>query len=1182
MPLKKNSGLGLAALVFALLALCLFWACIPTDEKGHTFFEIKSDTAWSKYDTLIISWKDPASALGGDLFTGSPDAFGSSKKVPADGYLGQKIEITVKGVRAGKTVHVEVLKYDGIESKVEATLQVVAEGTNLDYDASPITLGEKDSANLPDVKVTPEILFDKSLQWSSSDSQVFVVEGGQIIAKGSGSATLTGQLVSNPARIFAISVTVGVFTAPVEKVGFKIETLTLYVSGAAEALEATVTPENADPRVDFKLSDDTKARIENGKIVGLIPGDLTVIAQSRADAGKKDSLTVAVKASPNTGKPIPPAPVIASLNGSDGTMTVSWNAVEGADTYNLFYGEGGTVDKSGNRLKNAVSPAIITGLTNGTSYGFALTALNATGESEVGPVLAATPSIPAPAAPTINAVSAGDGKATVAWTPVEGATTYNLYYAAGATVGLTGTKVAGAVSPREVTALINGAQYAFALSALSPGGESPLSPVVTATPKANAPGAPTNVTAVGGDSLVTITWSPVAGAVAYHVYMGIGATVGKQDHKYSNVTSPFVATGLSPANGYAFAVTAVTGLVESELSNVAIASPALDPPGIPVMKSAAAVQGAFSVAWNAGTGAASHNLYYAPGSSVTLAGTKLSGAISPKSVTGLPECVDYTFAATAVNAKGESALSANPLTAMMKSAPPTLSAASGNLGKCLSEKADFSVTATGSGIISYQWRKDTVAIPGATSAAYSIPSVAAGNAGSYSCVVGNGCSGKVTSAPAVLTVRTQPVISANLSNPAVQHPGNSLTLRVAATGTGPLTYQWKRKGIDIIGETDSSLSLSNLTMADSGAVFTCLVSNGCGTGVLSNPAALKVTAPSKISMGLDHYLIIMTDGSTWAGGYNTQGQLADGTDYNKFTPVQVLTGIKEVTAHSLRSYFLKTGGSVLSAGYNFDGALGNGTFVNAKTPVNVMTSSGALFNDVLKIGKGFGGHTIFMKTTGTVWGCGSSNTSSLGRVEDNGYPNPIAIMVDSLVQLTGIKDAASGVGHSIALATNGAVWGWGRNFNGQLGDGSDSQRVYAKQVMTGVVKIAAGEEESYCLKADGTLWAAGLNEFGQFGNGTVAKSSTFFQIASGISDVASGVEHLLVKKTDGSVWASGKGQFGALGTGNEIDSPVRVKVISTGVAAMDAGRGNSLFLMTDGTLIGVGVAFSNTLKQLSY
>lgn len=1182
MSLKKNSGLGLAALVFASLALCLIWSCIPTDQKGHTFLEIKSDTAWLKYDTLILSWKDPASALGGDLFTGSPDAFGPSQKVPVDGYAGQKIEITVKGVRSGKTVHVEVLKYDGIGSIVEATLQMVAEGTNLEGDPSPIILGETDSANLPIVKVTPETLFDKSLQWASSNPEVFVVEGTRIIAKGTGSATLTGQLVSNPAKIFAISVTVGVFTAPVEKVDFKTETLTLYVSGAGEALEVIVTPDNADPRVEFKSSDDAKARIENGKIVGLIPGDVSVIAQSLADAGKKDTLAVTVKPSPNIGKPIPSAPVIASLQGSDGAVTVSWAAVEGADSYNLFYGEGGTVDNSGNRLKNVVSPATVTGLNNGSSYGFALTALNASGESEFGPVSAATPSIPIPAAPTINAISAGDAKATVAWAPVVGATSYNLYYAAGATVGLSGTKVPGAVSPREVSDLVNGTQYAFALSALSPGGESPLSPVVTATPKSGAPGAPTNVTAVGGDSLVTITWSPVAGAVAYHVYMGIGATVGKQDHKHSNVTSPFVATGLSPANGYAFAVTAVTALVESELSNIAMASPALDPPGIPVMKSAAAVQGVFSIAWNAGTGATSHNLYYAQGSGVTLAGTKLSGVLSPKSVTGLTECVDYTFAATSVNAKGESALSANPMTAMAKSAAPVVTAASGNLGKCVSDKADFTVTATGSGILTYQWRKDTVAIPGATSAAYSIPSVAAGNAGSYTCVIGNGCSNKVTSTPAVLTVRTGPIISANLSSPAAQHPGNALTLRINATGAAPLTFQWKRNGIDITGKTDSVLSLPKLTMADSGAVFTCLVSNGCGTGVLSNPATLKVTAPAKISLGLDHFLILLTDGSAWSGGYNFSGQLANGTNANRFVPTQVLTGIKDVTAHSLRSFFLKTDGTVSASGNNNDGALGDGNSVSAKSPVAVMTSSGTLFGDVAKIGKGLGGHTLFLKTNGTVWGCGSNRTAALGRVADTAFSNPVAIMVDSSAQLTGIKDIASGLGHSLALASNGTVWAWGRNIEGQLGDGSDSLRVYPKQVMTGVVKIAAGVTESYCLKADGSLWAAGKNQYGQFGNGSVGKKSAFFQIASSILDVASGNEHLLTKQADSSIWASGHGLDGALGTGNDLDSHVPVKVFSTGVAAMVAGSGNSLFLMTDGTLRGVGTAFADTLKQLAY
>jgi len=88
----------------------------------------------------------------------------------------------------------------------------------------------------------------------------------------------------------------------------------------------------------------------------------------------------------------------------------------------------------------------------------------------------------APIAPTIATVTVGDGSATVSWGAVAGATSYNLYYATGATVTISGTKLTSVTSPKQVTGLTDGTQYAFAVSEVNAGGESGLSNVVTATP----------------------------------------------------------------------------------------------------------------------------------------------------------------------------------------------------------------------------------------------------------------------------------------------------------------------------------------------------------------------------------------------------------------------------------------------------------------------------------------------------------------------------------------------------------------------------------------------------------------------------------------------------------------------------------------------------------------------------
>jgi uncharacterized protein (TIGR02145 family) len=92
-----------------------------------------------------------------------------------------------------------------------------------------------------------------------------------------------------------------------------------------------------------------------------------------------------------------------------------------------------------------------------------------------------------PAAPVLTSLVSGGGSVAVTWSPVSGATSYNIYYKAGATVdAATGTLIAGATSPRRITGLTNGTQYAFEVSAVNSAGESAWGAVLTATPQATA------------------------------------------------------------------------------------------------------------------------------------------------------------------------------------------------------------------------------------------------------------------------------------------------------------------------------------------------------------------------------------------------------------------------------------------------------------------------------------------------------------------------------------------------------------------------------------------------------------------------------------------------------------------------------------------------------------------------
>ncbi len=152
------------------------------------------------------------------------------------------------------------------------------------------------------------------------------------------------------------------------------------------------------------------------------------------------------------------------------------------------------------------------------------------------------------------------------------------------------------------------------------------------------------------------------------------------------------------------------------------------------------------------------------------------------------------------------------------------------------KQASFNVTATGTGPLTYQWKKGSSNIEGATTATYTIPQAAESDEGNYSVVVTN-IAGDVTSSVAVLSVNDPVVITAQPS-PRMAMPGGSATFTVTAGGTGPHTYQWKRNDADIVGETASVLALTNISSADMGT-YSCAVTNSTGTAV-SNGALLTV------------------------------------------------------------------------------------------------------------------------------------------------------------------------------------------------------------------------------------------------------------------------------------------------------------------------------------------------------
>ncbi len=359
-----------------------------------------------------------------------------------------------------------------------------------------------------------------------------------------------------------------------------------------------------------------------------------------------------------------------------------------------------------------------------------------------------------------------------------------------------------------------------------------------------------------------------------------------------------------------------------------------------------------------------------------------------------------------------------------------------------------------------------------------------------------------------------------------------------------------------------------------------------------------------------------------AWGENNQRQLGDGTPAASIglppqltpQPVVNLTDVRAIAGGGHASLALKNDGTVWWWG---DNAFNTG--------VSMPEQVGGV-SDAVAIAAGWW-HKLALDESGSVWSWGPNNQGQLGDGCDIEYPVrvsfPLPPVADSprrctssetptpINSLSDIKAISAGDFHNLALGkSDGSVWAWGLNWNGQLGTNTNISSSTPQQTvsdqgwqaggpLTGVSAIAAGgggfeESHSLALK-NGKVLAWGGNSLGQLGNGTTTPSTHPVEVVdpgnttqplTNVIGIAAGggfeESHSLALKSDGTVWAWGDNSMGQLGDGTTNNSSIPVQVIGLpSVAAIAAGGLHSLALATDGTVWAWGRNFISRSSNLT-
>ncbi len=319
----------------------------------------------------------------------------------------------------------------------------------------------------------------------------------------------------------------------------------------------------------------------------------------------------------------------------------------------------------------------------------------------------------------------------------------------------------------------------------------------------------------------------------------------------------------------------------------------------------------------------------------------------------------------------------------------------------------------------------------------------------------------------------------------------------------------------------------------------------------------------------DSDMALDSSGSVWVWGLGFDGELGQGTLSNHVggaVPVPGLPTIAAIGEANSTDVAVTTTGSVYGWGANQYGQLCIGSETQEDSPKLLSALAGVV------AAAGGGSHMLYLLSNGTLEACGNNADGQLGNGTTTDSFRPVTVVG---LPSSPIVAISAGQATSLVLLANGQVWTWGENQYGNLGDGTTTNSDVPVQVdlPSAAAQISAGGDgngngQSLALLTDGTVYGWGNNRWGQLGTGTTATVDTVPVPATAlppgtVTEVVAGGEHSLAI-ISGNVYAWGSNQWGQIGNRTDSTTPVLtpVEVLATGNADEISATGEDSVALT--------------------